>query len=105
MIPMIFRSFHLERALGRGPEAQTTALAAAQRETAAVVGFVAAIGALGGYFIPRSVGASIKATGGPGVAISYFVAFYAVCVVVTWWCYMRRSFMVASAPSLASADA
>jgi MFS transporter, NNP family, nitrate/nitrite transporter len=105
MIPMIFRSFHLERALGRGAEAQTTALATAQRETAAVVGFVAAIGALGGYFIPRSVGASIKATGGPGVAITYFVGFYAACVLVTWWCYLRRSFLEAPAPSLASADA
>jgi NNP family nitrate/nitrite transporter-like MFS transporter len=105
MIPMIFRSFHLERALGRGEEAQTAALVTAQRETAAVVGFVAAIGALGGYFIPRSVGASIKATGGPGVAISYFVGFYAACVVVTWWCYLRRTFLVARAPNLASADA
>jgi NNP family nitrate/nitrite transporter-like MFS transporter len=102
---MIFRSFHLERALGRGEEAEAAALATAQRETAAVVGFVAAIGALGGYFIPRSVGASIKATGGPGVAVSYFVAFYAACVVVTWWCYLRRAFMVARAPNLASADA
>lgn len=105
MIPMIFRSFHLERALGRGTEAQTAALVTAQRETAAVVGFVAAIGALGGYFIPRSVGASIKATGGPGAAISYFIGFYAACVAVTWWCYLRRSFIEAPAPSLASADA
>lgn len=107
MIPMVFRSYHLERALGRGPDAQAAALVAARRETAAVVGFVAAIGALGGYFIPRSVGASIKATGGPGVAVTYFVGFYALCVVVTWWCYMRRALVEAPAPApeLAGADA
>jgi NNP family nitrate/nitrite transporter-like MFS transporter len=105
MIPIIFRSFHEQRARGRGPEAFAAAMAAARRETAAVVGFVAAIGALGGYFVPRSFGASIKATGGPGFAVACFVGFYVTCVVTTWWCYLRRSFLVARIPSLASADA
>jgi len=105
MIPVIFRTIHLKRAKGQGAEAEAQALVAARRETAAVIGLAAAIGALGGYFIPRACGASIKATGGPGLAVSYFVGFYALCVATTWWCYMRSSFLVKRVPSLASAGA
>jgi NNP family nitrate/nitrite transporter-like MFS transporter len=105
MIPVIFRTYHLQKAAGRGAEAEATALATARRETAAVIGFAAAIGALGGYFIPRSFGASIKATGGPSLAITYFVVFYLTCVGTTWWCYLRRSFLTERMPSLAEAGA
>lgn len=105
MIPVIFRTIHLKRVAGLGPEAGAKALVAARRETAAVIGLAAAIGALGGYFIPRAFGASIKATGGPALALTYFVAFYALCVGTTWWCYLRSSFLVKRLPSLASAGA
>lgn len=105
MIPVIFRAYHLQQAEGRGEEAQATALVTARRETAAVIGVVAAIGALGGYFIPRTFGAAIKATGSASVAVNYFIAFYVTCVGVTWWCYLRRAFLVKQMPSLASAGA
>ncbi|HEX4334759.1 MAG TPA: MFS transporter [Polyangiaceae bacterium] len=105
MIPVIFRTYHLQRAAGRGAEAEAAAISVARRETAAVIGIAAAIGALGGYFIPRAFGASIKATGGPSLAITYFVVFYMTCVATTWWCYLRRSFLVERLPSLAGAGA
>jgi MFS transporter, NNP family, nitrate/nitrite transporter len=105
MIPVIFRSFHLKRAQGRGEAAIAQAMVVAKRETAAVIGIVAAIGALGGYFIPRAFGASIKATGGASLAVSWFIAFYVTCVATTWWCYLRRSFLTARMPSLANAQA
>ena len=105
MIPVIFRTYHVLRAAGRGTEAEAAAIGVARRETAAVIGIAAAIGALGGYFIPRAFGASIKATGGPSLAITYFVAFYVTCVGTTWWCYLRRSFLTARLPSLAQAGA
>ncbi len=105
MIPVIFRTYHLSRVSGAGAEAAERALAVARRETAAVIGVVAATGALGGYFIPRALGASIKATGGVSLAVSYFVAFYATCVATTWWCYLRRSFLTERLPSLAGAGA
>ncbi|HEX3775617.1 MAG TPA: MFS transporter, partial [Polyangiaceae bacterium] len=103
--PVIFRSHHLKRVQGQGETAIAEALVVARRETAAVIGVVAAIGALGGYFIPRSFGASIKATGGATLAVSWFIAFYLTCVGTTWWCYLRRRFMTARVPSLASAQA
>lgn len=105
MIPVIFRTFHLQRVEGQGEQAAEEALVVARRESAAVIGVVAAIGALGGYFIPRTFGASIKATGGATLAVSWFMAFYLSCVAVTWWCYLRRSFLAERIPSLASAGA
>jgi NNP family nitrate/nitrite transporter-like MFS transporter len=105
MIPVIFRSFHAKRAQGQGDSALAEAMVVARRETAAVIGVVAAIGALGGYFIPRAFGASIKATGGATLAVSWFIAFYVTCVGTTWWCYLRRSFLTRRMPSLANAQA
>jgi NNP family nitrate/nitrite transporter-like MFS transporter len=105
MIPVIFRTERLKAARGQGPEAEADALRHARRDSAAVLGLSSAIGALGGYFIPRSFGASIKATGGPSTALGCFLAYYLLCIGLTWWYYRRRSFMTRLAPSLASANA
>jgi NNP family nitrate/nitrite transporter-like MFS transporter len=72
-------------------------------ESAAVLGFTSAIGACGGYLIPRGFGASIAATGGPYMALGVFLTFYITCIALTWWYYMRRSFLAQRAPSLAEA--
>jgi len=77
MIPIIF----LTR--GRGQDA------VASRESAAVLGFSGAIGAYGGFFIPKSFGSSIAATGHADAALWGFIAFYVSCVAVTWWYYAR----------------
>ncbi len=105
MIPAVFRALHERRAAGQDEAGLARALASARRETAAVIGLASAVGALGGYFVPRSLGASIKSTGGPTLAVSYFLAFYVVCLLTTWWCYLRSSFMIKSAPNLAKAEA
>jgi NNP family nitrate/nitrite transporter-like MFS transporter len=103
MIPVIFRKEKLREVEGQGPEAEAKALKSARLEAAAVIGFVSAIGACGGYLIPRSFGASIKATGSPLTALGVFLAFYATCVVITWANYLRRPATVSSAePRLAA---
>ena len=68
-------------------------------ESAAVIGFTSAIGACGGYLIPRGFGASIAATGGPYLALEVFLLFYATCGALTWWYYLRRSFLAQRAPT------
>jgi NNP family nitrate/nitrite transporter-like MFS transporter len=103
MIPVIFRRQHLAGAAGKGPEAEKKALETARRESAAVLGFTSAIGACGGYLIPRSFGASIKATGSPEQALTVFLVFYATCVALTWWFYARRSRIAEPIASLAQA--
>jgi MFS transporter, NNP family, nitrate/nitrite transporter len=103
MIPAIFRQEKLRAVEGVGGTAETIALKTARIESAAVLGFTSAIGACGGYLIPRSFGASIKATGGPHLALEIFLLFYVTCVTLTWWHYMRKSFLARRAPSLAEA--
>ncbi len=79
------------------------AIKAAALESAAALGFIGAIGACGGYLIPRGFGASIASTGSPHLALLVFLGFYVSCLGLTWWYYMRRSFLAARAPSLAAA--
>ncbi|RYF64848.1 MAG: nitrate/nitrite transporter, partial [Comamonadaceae bacterium] len=89
MIPVIFNQLALNGA-GKGAAAQAAALKEGNVRGAAAVGFAGAFGAYGGFFIPKSYGSSIAATGGPEAALWVFAAFYLLCVVITWWCYGRR---------------
>lgn len=103
MIPLIFRAQHLASVEGRGAEAKARAIVTARRETAAVLGFTSAIGAYGGWAIPLSYGLSSARTGGYAVALAVFIIFYATCLLLTWWYYLRSSFAVDRLPSMASA--
>jgi NNP family nitrate/nitrite transporter-like MFS transporter len=89
MIPVIFRNEKLRAVEHLGQDAKDAALKAARVESATVIGFVSAIGACGGYLIPRAFGASIKATGSAHAAFVAFVLFYLTCLGVTWAFYMR----------------
>ena len=103
MIPSIFREEKRREAKGLGDIGRAAALKAASIESAAALGFIGAIGACGGYLIPRGFGASIAATGGPHVALEVFLAFYVSCIALTWWYYLRRNFRALSTASLAEA--
>jgi MFS transporter, NNP family, nitrate/nitrite transporter len=103
MIPSIFRQEKLRHAKGLGEAGRTIALKAASIESAAALGFIGAVGACGGYLIPRGFGASIATTGGPHLALAVFLTFYVTCVGLTWWYYLRKSFRSAASASLAEA--
>lgn len=60
------------------------------KESAAIIGFTSAVAAYGAFFIPKSFGSSIAATGGAEMALYGFLAFYVSCVGITWWFYTRR---------------
>ncbi|MEX1143128.1 MAG: MFS transporter [Thermoleophilaceae bacterium] len=100
MVPPLARKAAVERA-GSGDRA----LAAARREGAAVIGFSAAIAAYGGFLIPEGFKRSLEATGEIDAAFYAFLGYYAVCLSVTWWYFVRRSFAVGWAPSLADVRA
>ncbi len=90
MIPIIFRSMHEKAAAGRSEEEKARASRQAGLESAAVIGFSSAVGAYGGFFVPKSYGTSIALTGGPEAALYGFIAFYVTCIAITWWWYFRR---------------
>jgi NNP family nitrate/nitrite transporter-like MFS transporter len=88
-VSAIFLTLH-KRIAGRSDAAQKQAVADATKEAAAVLGFSGAIGAYGGFFIPKSYGTSIALTGGVEAALYAFIAFYVTCVLVNWWFYARK---------------
>jgi NNP family nitrate/nitrite transporter-like MFS transporter len=90
MIPVIFLT-ERTRAAGNDPAAKERAIRDGNKEAAAVLGFSGAIGAYGGFFIPKSYGTSISMTGGPEMALYVFIVFYITCIAITWWFYARRN--------------
>lgn len=67
------------------------AMREAATDTAAALGFISAIGAIGGFFIPKAFGSSLALTGSPVGAMKVFLIFYIACVVITWAVYGRHS--------------
>ena len=89
MIAVIFRQLTIDSVKQRGgsdEEAQHEAVT----DTAAALGFISAIGAIGGFFIPKAFGISLDLTGSPAGAMKVFLVFYIACVVITWAVYGRK---------------
>jgi NNP family nitrate/nitrite transporter-like MFS transporter len=108
MIPKAFQAHHLQEA-GPGEAGRRAALGVARVETAAALGFIAAIGAYGGWLIPQSYGVSTSLTGRPVAALWGLIAFYLVCLVLVWWSFLRPApaaeAVAEPAPELAGASA
>lgn len=100
MIPAIFAT----RAKWQMSEgvAPAEALLGAKREAAAAIGIASAVGAFGGFLIPRGFAMSLADTGSIDTALYVFLGGYAVFAATNWWFYLRRRVLVARVPSLAS---
>ncbi len=90
MISVIFRKLTMDRVKAEGGSDEK-AMREAATDTAAALGFISAIGAIGGFFIPKAFGTSLDLTGSPAGAMKVFLVFYIVCVVVTWAVYGRKA--------------
>lgn len=88
MIPVIMRK-EIGRLMPQLGTAEQTRQS--EKESAAIIGFTSAVAAYGAFFIPKSYGTSIAATGGPELALWGFLIFYVTCAALTWYCYTRRS--------------
>ncbi|MGM7448155.1 nitrate/nitrite transporter [Idiomarina sp. ST20R2A10] len=86
MVPVIFLN-QRKRELGNTDEA----IKQGNKESAAVIGFISAIAAYGGFFIPKAYGSSISLTGSVSAALLSFIIFYTICGVITWWFYSRKN--------------
>ena len=90
MISVIFRKLTMDRVKAEGGSGER-AMREAATDTAAALGFISAIGAIGGFFIPKAFGSSLALTGSPVGAMKVFLIFYIACVVITWAVYGRHS--------------
>ncbi|MGW8566494.1 MFS transporter [Isoptericola sp. NPDC055881] len=86
MIPAAFR------VAGGGRDLAATAKAAA-----GCIGIAGAVGAFGGFLIPRGFALSTSMTGSLVAALWVFVGAYVVMAVVTWAVYARRGSRMAAA--------
>jgi NNP family nitrate/nitrite transporter-like MFS transporter len=78
MIPALFRA--------RTPDDEHEA----RRLSGAVIGIAGAIGAFGGVLVNLAFRQSFLTTGSADAAYVAFIAFYALCFLVTWAVYLRR---------------
>jgi NNP family nitrate/nitrite transporter-like MFS transporter len=85
-----FLVLFLATGIGNGSTFRMIPVIFPPKEASPVLGFTAAIGAYGGFFIPKSYGTSIELTGGPQAALYVFIVFYLTCIALTWWYYSRK---------------
>ncbi len=90
MVAQLFVDDRLRRAEAL-PSAQAQAAREGGVEATAALGFASAIGAYGGFFIPKSVGAALATSGSAAPALALFTVFYLSCMALTWWAYGRRN--------------
>jgi len=89
MIPAIFKSKSGTEIINGADPA--VSVATSQRMAGALIGIAGAIGAFGGVLVNLAFRQSFLATKSADSAYIGFIAFYAVCFVVTWLVYIRES--------------
>lgn len=74
--------------IGNGSTFRTVGVIFDRQQAGPVLGWTSAIGAYGSFIAPVVIGQQIKA-GTPEIAMYGFAVFYAVCIVLNWWFYLR----------------
>ena len=74
--------------IGNGSTFRTIGVIFDRTQAGPVLGWTSAIAAYGAFIAPVVIGAQIKA-GTPQMAMYGFACFYALCLVLNWWFYLR----------------
>lgn len=75
--------------IGNGSTFRSISVIFNKEQAGPVLGWTSAVAAYGAFYIPKVIGEQIKATT-PEVALYGFAAFYAVCIGINWWFYLRK---------------
>ncbi|CAD5366771.1 Nitrate/nitrite transporter [Rubrivivax sp. A210] len=84
----LFMLLFLASGIGNGSTFRTIGVIFDRTQAGPVLGWTSAIAAYGAFIAPVVIGAQIKA-GTPQYAMYGFAIFYAVCLVLNWWFYLR----------------
>jgi NNP family nitrate/nitrite transporter-like MFS transporter len=76
--------------VGNGSTFRTIGVIFDRQQAGPVLGWTSAVAAYGAFVAPIVIGDQIKA-GTPQYAMYGFAAFYAVCLVLNWWFYLRAN--------------
>ena len=74
--------------IGNGSTFRTIGVIFDRQQAGPVLGWTSAIAAYGAFIAPVVIGAQIKA-GTPQIAMYGFAVFYALCLILNWWFYLR----------------
>ncbi len=76
--------------VGNGSTFRTIGVIFDRQQAGPVLGWTSAVAAYGAFVAPIVIGDQIKA-GTPQYAMYGFAVFYAACLVLNWWFYLRRN--------------
>ena len=74
--------------IGNGSTFRTIGVIFDRQQAGPVLGWTSAVAAYGAFIAPVVIGTQIKA-GTPQIAMYGFAAFYALCLILNWWFYLR----------------
>ena len=86
----LFMLLFLASGIGNGSTFRTIGVIFDRTQAGPVLGWTSAIAAYGAFIAPVVIGAQIKA-GTPQNAMYGFAIFYAACLVLNWWFYLRSN--------------
>lgn len=75
--------------IGNGSTFRTISQVFNKEQAGPVLGWTSAVAAYGAFIIPKVFGEQINATT-PEIALYGFAVFYATCMVINWWFYLRK---------------
>jgi NNP family nitrate/nitrite transporter-like MFS transporter len=76
--------------IGNGSTFRSIGVIFDRQQAGPVLGWTSAIAAYGAFVAPIVIGEQIKA-GTPQYAMYGFAIFYALCLILNWWFYLRRN--------------
>jgi MFS transporter, NNP family, nitrate/nitrite transporter len=88
MFMVLFVLLFAASGIGNGSTFRTIGVIFDRQQAGPVLGWTSAIAAYGAFIAPVVIGAQIKA-GTPQNAMYGFAIFYALCLVLNWWFYLR----------------
>ncbi|MCX7151858.1 MAG: MFS transporter [Proteobacteria bacterium] len=86
----LFMLLFFASGIGNGSTFRSIGVIFDKQQAGPVLGWTSAIAAYGAFVAPIVIGDQIKA-GTPQFAMYSFAAFYALCLVLNWWFYLRAS--------------
>jgi len=76
--------------IGNGSTFRTIGVLFDRQQAGPVLGWTSAVAAYGAFIAPVIIGEQIKA-GTPQMAMYGFAVFYALCLILNWWFYLRKN--------------
>jgi NNP family nitrate/nitrite transporter-like MFS transporter len=76
--------------IGNGSTFRTIGVLFDRQQAGPVLGWTSAVAAYGAFIAPVVIGEQMNA-GTPQIAMYAFSVFYALCLVLNWWFYLRRN--------------